>query len=124
ITCSGYFLFKMLPHVHRSVAKIGLMLLSGLLVYAGGMQLYHVWSQVQVAHVESRLEWQKVSTAAQLRQVLVKHPAHPVVIDVYADWCVACQPIEKDVIPRSDVQTALQNVVRRSEEHTSELQSR
>ncbi|WP_278364105.1 protein-disulfide reductase DsbD [Acinetobacter schindleri] len=112
ITCSGYFLFKMLPHVHRSVSKIVLMLLSGLLVYAGGMQLYHVWSQVQVAHVEARLEWQKVSTAAQLQQVLAKHPAQPVVIDVYADWCVACQPIEKEVIPRSDVQTALQNVVR------------
>lgn len=112
ITCSGYFLFKMLPHVHRSVSKIVLMLLSGLLVFAGGMQLYHVWSQVQVAHVESRLEWQKVSTAAELQQVLAKHPAQPVVIDVYADWCVACQPIEKEVIPRSDVQTALQNVVR------------
>ena len=25
---------------------------------------------------------------------------------------MACQPIEKEVIPRSDVQTALQNVVR------------
>ncbi len=112
ITCSGYFLFKMLPHVHRSVAKIGLMLLSGLLVYAGGMQLYHVWSQVQVAHVESRLEWQKVSTAAQLQQLLAKHREQPVVIDVYADWCVACQPIEKEVISRSDVQAALQNVVR------------
>ena len=112
ITCSGYFLFKMLPHVHRSVSKIVLMLLSDVLVYAGGMQLYHVWSQVQVAHVESRLEWQRVSTAAQLQQVLAKHPAQPVVIDVYADWCVACQPIEKEVIPRSDVQTALQNVVR------------
>ena len=70
ITCSGYFLFKMLPHVHRSVSKIVLMLLSGLLVYAGGMQLYHVWSQVQVAHVESRLEWQKVSTAAQLQTAI------------------------------------------------------
>lgn len=112
ITCSGYFLFKMLPHVHRSVSKIVLMLLSDVLVYAGGMQLYHVWSQVQVAHVESRLEWQRVSTAAQLQQVLAKHPAQPAVIDVYADWCVACQPIEKEVIPRSDVQTALQNVVR------------
>ncbi len=112
ITCSGYFLFKMLPHVHRSVSKIVLMLLSGLLVYAGGMQLYHVWSQVQVAHVEARLEWQKVSTAAQLQQVLAKHREQPVVIDVYADWCVACQSIEKEVIPRSDVQTALQNVVR------------
>lgn len=112
ITCSGYFLFKMLPHVHRSVSKIVLMLLSGLLVYAGGMQLYHVWSQVQVAHVESRLEWQKVSTAAQLQQLLAKHHEQPVVIDVYADWCVACQPIEKEVISRSDVQAALQNVVR------------
>lgn len=112
ITCSGYFLFKMLPHVHRSVSKIVLMLLSGLLVYAGGMQLYHVWSQVQVAHVESRLEWQKVSTAAQLQQLLAKHREQPVVIDVYADWCVACQPIEKEVISRSDVQAALQNVVR------------
>lgn len=33
-------------------------------------------------------------------------------IDVYADWCVACQPIEKEVIPRADVQAGLDNIAR------------
>lgn len=28
-------------------------------------------------------------------------------IDVYADWCVACQPIEQQILKSADVQQAL-----------------
>ena len=30
-----------------------------------------------------------------------------VVIDVYADWCVACQPIEHRILKDAEVQNAL-----------------
>ena len=52
-----------------------------------------------------------MTTAEQLEQALVnaKQQGKPIIIDVYADWCVACQPIEKEVFPRTDVQEALKN---------------
>lgn len=65
---------------------------------------------VQHSHVE-HLTWTKVSTQQQLKQALLEAQSanRPIIIDTYADWCVACQPIEKEVFPRSDVQTALQD---------------
>lgn len=55
------------------------------------------------------LTWTKVINAEQLEQALAhaKQLQQPIIIDVYADWCVACQPIEKEVFPRADVQESL-----------------
>ena len=30
-----------------------------------------------------------------------------VIVDIYADWCVACQPIEHHILPQAEVQQAL-----------------
>ncbi len=61
----------------------------------------------QTAH----LTWNKVTTAEQLETALMhaKQQGKPIIIDVYADWCVACQPIEKEVFPQLDVQEALKD---------------
>ncbi|MBU3848183.1 MAG: protein-disulfide reductase DsbD [Candidatus Acinetobacter avistercoris] len=60
---------------------------------------------------ENHLAWHTVSTLEALNMVLehAKKANKNVVIDVYADWCVACQPLEKEVLPRVDVQDALKN---------------
>lgn len=57
--------------------------------------------------------WQQVSTQAELAQVLQDANTQNkyAIVDVYADWCVACQPLEKEVFPRADVQRALQDLV-------------
>lgn len=59
------------------------------------------------------IQWHTVSTAEQFEQALKQAQSQqlPVVVDVYADWCVACQPIEKDIIPSADVQQVLQGIV-------------
>lgn len=56
------------------------------------------------------LTWTKVINSEQLEQALAhaKQLQQPIIIDVYADWCVACQPIEKEVFPRADVQESLE----------------
>ena len=52
--------------------------------------------------------WQVAKTAAQYRELLANAPKdRAVVVDVYADWCVACQPIEHRILKRADVQQAL-----------------
>lgn len=59
---------------------------------------------------EQLLSWHHVSTLDALNLALIqaKVANQSVIIDVYADWCVACQPIENEVLTRVDVQNALQ----------------
>lgn len=80
-------------------------------VYLYAQQAYQ--TQFIVHQPERLLSWQKVSTQAELDRVLLqaKSEHRAVIVDVYADWCVACQPLEKEVFPRADVQQSLQNFV-------------
>ncbi|MCG2907274.1 thioredoxin domain-containing protein, partial [Escherichia coli] len=53
--------------------------------------------------------WHVANTAEDFQQLLQNVPANQaVIIDVYADWCVACQPIEHRILKDAEVQTALQ----------------
>ncbi|WLF83853.1 protein-disulfide reductase DsbD [Moraxella sp. ZY210820] len=54
-----------------------------------------------------QLQWHKVTQAQQLQQTLATAQGQKVLIDVYADWCVSCQPIER-MFKQADVQNALQ----------------
>ena len=57
--------------------------------------------------------FQPVSSVAQLDRAL--HQAaldqRPVLLDFYADWCVSCVEMEKQVFPRADVKAALSQAV-------------
>ncbi len=79
---------------------------------SGGWYVTQAWSQLNTTQATTLVAWQKVRTQAELEQALNKVKGQAVLIDVYADWCVACQPIEKEVLPRADVQTALEAVAR------------
>lgn len=53
-------------------------------------------------------DWHIAHSAIEFEQLLSRAPAHEnVIIDVYADWCVACQPIEHKVLKSAEVQKAL-----------------
>jgi thiol:disulfide interchange protein DsbD len=61
-----------------------------------------------------RIQWQKVEDLAQFESALAqaKTLRQPVLIDVYADWCIACQPIERQVWTDPRVQAALTSVTK------------
>lgn len=63
--------------------------------------------QQQNQIVTQQLTWQSVTQAEQLKQALTTAQGQKVLIDVYADWCVSCQPIER-MFKQADVQNALQ----------------
>ncbi len=107
-----YLLFKVQAHLDKPVFKVLIISLSTALAYGASVHVYQAWQHSQIEQLDTRVIWHKVNQAQQLEALLVQYPDQAVVIDVYADWCIACQPIEKDVIPRSDVQSALQNVLR------------
>ncbi|MEB3766871.1 protein-disulfide reductase DsbD [Acinetobacter sp. MD2] len=55
------------------------------------------------------LIWHRATTAVEFKQLLAQAPKdQAIVVDVYADWCTACQPIEHHILTQPQVQQALQ----------------
>ncbi|WP_227509872.1 protein-disulfide reductase DsbD [Acinetobacter sp. NCu2D-2] len=56
----------------------------------------------------SSINWQVAHTANEFNALIAQAPkGQSIVIDVYADWCVACQPIEHRILKDQIVQQAL-----------------
>ncbi|RYL27148.1 protein-disulfide reductase DsbD [Acinetobacter piscicola] len=107
------YLFAIIRHVVQLPYKILVLVIALATASAGIWQTRQALQQMNAAEKLAQLHpWIKVSNAQQLEQVLAQNTQKPIIIDVYADWCVACQPIEKEVFPRADVQAAVQDVVR------------
>lgn len=49
----------------------------------------------------------RVATSAQLNQALNGSPDRPVMLDLYADWCVACKEFERYTFPADGVKQQL-----------------
>ena len=70
-----------------------------------------VWGESQApSAVEnkavSHVEFKKVRSEAELQQVLAENNKPLVMLDLYADWCVACKEFEKETFSDSSVQKA------------------
>ncbi|HAB42083.1 MAG TPA: thiol:disulfide interchange protein [Acinetobacter sp.] len=75
---------------------------------------YITYSQYQhsqrffVETAQQQASWHIAKTATEFEQLLAIVPeGQKVIIDVYADWCVACQPIEHKVLKAAAVQQSL-----------------
>ncbi|MGN5764524.1 protein-disulfide reductase DsbD [Acinetobacter calcoaceticus] len=70
-------------------------------------QYQHIQSLSSV-QADKLAEWHVAHTADEFQQILADAPKdRGIVIDVYADWCVACQPIEHRILKDAEVQQAL-----------------
>lgn len=58
-------------------------------------------------------DWQNITTPAQLNAALASAQAagRPVLLDWYADWCISCKIIERQVLPTPEVQAQLPGFV-------------
>lgn len=70
-----------------------------------------VWGESQApSAVEnkafSHIEFKKVKSEAELQQALAENNKPLVVLDLYADWCVACKEFEKETFSDPSVQKA------------------
>ena len=79
---------------------------------------YMVYSQYQqsqrffntATNTSPNMVWNVAHTASEFHQILAQAPKDQgIIIDVYADWCVACQPIEHRILKATNVQQALQD---------------
>lgn len=79
---------------------------------------YMVYSQYQQSqrffisnsNSSSEVLWHIAHTAAEFNQILSQAPKNQaIIVDVYADWCVACQPIEHRILKSNHVKNALKD---------------
>ena len=104
IACTAiYLLYGMVKY--QKGLKI---LYAGLLIGLGSVSVY------QYQHNQNRTsvtatQWHVAHTASEFNALLQSAPQEQaIVVDVYADWCTACQPIEHRILKQSDIQQALQ----------------
>ena len=57
------------------------------------------------------VNWMAVKTVEDVEKVMAQNPGKLVVLDVYADWCISCEKMESEVIPRSDIQDELRSIL-------------
>ena len=70
-----------------------------------------VWGEVSTPSavenkVVSHVEFKKVKSEAELQQALAENNKPLVMLDLYADWCVACKEFEKETFSDPSVQKA------------------
>ena len=75
-----------------------------------------VWGESQApSAVEnkavSHVEFKKVKSEAELQQALAENNKPLVMLDLYADWCVACKEFEKETFSDSSVQKAFGDIL-------------
>lgn len=87
----------------------GLALALGLVATAS--LTYQQWPSAELHNIKQRFV--KVNNSEQLAQQLAiaKANQQAVMLDFYADWCVACKDFEKDAFANPQVQAQLANVV-------------
>lgn len=63
------------------------------------------------AQQQAHLAFTRISNVAELDQALAQAKGKPVMLDLYADWCVACKEFEKYTFSAAEVQQALKGTV-------------
>jgi thiol:disulfide interchange protein DsbD len=63
------------------------------------------------AQTQTHLNFTPVASVEALNQALAQAKGRPVMLDLYADWCVACKEFEKYTFSDPQVQQALGNTV-------------
>ena len=93
----------------KQAVRIGLFFAFAVSAYPVG-QL--IWQAPQTQpHETSRVTFEKVSSLAELNEKLATAKGKKVMLDLYADWCVACKEFEKYTFSDAAVQQKLAEMV-------------
>ncbi|WP_040976546.1 protein-disulfide reductase DsbD [Necropsobacter massiliensis] len=79
--------------------------------WAWGVAPHAQKSAVQNSAISQTTNFQQINSYAELQQVLRDNPKAIAMLDLYADWCVACKEFEKYTFRDPKVQTAFEQVL-------------
>lgn len=101
ITCLG--------GTRRGIRVLQIILLGAALVSAKPLQ---DWAfGISASAPQAHLNFTRIASVDELNQALAQARGKPVMLDLYADWCVACKEFEKYTFSDPQVQAALKGTV-------------
>ena len=88
-------------------------LLIFLMMFFGANLAYNTVFEKAAVQQQDHQEFIKVTTLSQLTSevAVANADGKTVMVDLYADWCIACKEFEKYTFPKPEVKQALQNTV-------------
>lgn len=102
----GWAFISSLKSSRGWLRALQIILLAAMLIAARPLQDWAFGHQVSAA-TATHLDFQRISSAAQLDQKLQASGGKITMLDLYADWCVACKEFEKYTFSDTQVQSAL-----------------
>ena len=109
------YLYRVLFSLQQPGAKAVLLVLGQLMLFAGLYFNISYWwptptSAATAAVVTENKGFVTVSTLEELQQRVAQNDGRYTLVDLYADWCIACKEFEHLTFPKPQVQAQMQKM--------------
>ncbi|EOC0208783.1 protein-disulfide reductase DsbD [Cronobacter dublinensis] len=109
VACFGWAFIASLSAVKPWMRAVQIVLLGAALICARPLQ---DWAfSAPKAETQAHLTFTRIATESDLDRALAQAKGKPVMLDLYADWCVACKEFEKYTFSAPEVRRALDGAV-------------
>lgn len=113
LLCFVVYLYRTLFSLHSATAKASVLIVGQILLIGAIMLNLRYWWPAPVATVAGVTQQQGfelVSTLDELKQKIADSGGRFTLVDLYADWCIACKEFEHLTFPKAEVQAQMQKM--------------
>lgn len=108
------YLYRVLFNLQNSSAKAILLIIGQLLIVAIlYLNLQHWWPAPAASTTVTQTQstgFELVTSLEQLQQKVANSDGRYTMVDLYAEWCIACKEFEHLTFPKPEVQAQMQNM--------------